>query len=95
LSAYDQKLKLSHAWIIVNMLLVSQTNDTLTNFADYSEKFSLYALNRSLAGEGLTPELTWGNVKHQVVQTPNGFLTSDDTMVDRNFSHQIELVCRQ
>ena len=76
-------------------LLVSQINYTLTNFADHSEKFSHDALNRYVAGERLPPKLTWENVKRQVVQTPNGFLVFDDTVADKNYSHEIELVRRQ
>ena len=30
-----------------------------------------------------------------MVQTPYGFLVFDDTIVDKNFSHKIELVRRQ
>jgi hypothetical protein len=76
-------------------LLVSQTNYTLTNFADHSEKFSHDALKRYLARERLSPKLTWENVKNQVIQTPNGFLVFDDTVADKDFSQEIELVRRQ
>ena len=76
-------------------LLVSQTNYTLTNFAEHSETFSHDALNRYMAGERLPPKLIWENVKSQVVQTPNGFLVFDDTVADKNFSHEMELVRRQ
>jgi hypothetical protein len=72
-------------------LLVSQINYTLTNFAQHSEKFSHDALNRYMAGERLPPKLTWEYVKSQVVQTPNGFLVFDDTVADKNYSHEIEL----
>ena len=76
-------------------LLVSQINYTLTNFADHSEKFSHDALNRYVAGERLQPKLTWENVKGQVVQTPHGFVVFDDTVADKNYSHEIELVRHQ
>jgi hypothetical protein len=76
-------------------LLVSQINYTLTNFADHSEKFSHDALNRYIAGDRLRPNLTWENVKGQVVQSPKGFVIFDDTVADKNFSHEIELVRRQ
>ncbi len=76
-------------------LLVSQINYTLTNFADHSEKFSHDALNRYLSGERLRPNLTWENVSRQVVQTPKGLIIFDDTVADKNFSHEIELVRRQ
>jgi len=76
-------------------LLVSQINDTLTNFAEHSEKFSHDALNRYLDGEKLSPKLTWENVHHQVVQTPKGFVVFDDTVADKDFSPKVELVRRQ
>jgi hypothetical protein len=76
-------------------LLVSQINYTLTNFAEHSEKFSHDALNRYLAGEQLQPKLTWEKVRAQVVQTPKGFIVFDDTVADKNYSHDIELVRRQ
>jgi len=76
-------------------LLVSQINYTLTNFAEHSEKFSHDAANRYLNGEQLRPKLTWENVQGQVVQTPKGFVIFDDTVADKNYSHEIELVRRQ
>ena len=76
-------------------MLVSQINYTLTNFAEHSETFSHDAVNRYLAGERLRPKLTWENVKGQVVQTPKGFVVFDDTVADKNHSHEIALVRRQ
>jgi hypothetical protein len=76
-------------------LLVSQINYTLTNFAEQSAKFSHDALKRYLEGEKLSPKLTWENVQTQMLQTPKGFLIFDDTVADKNFSQQIELVRRQ
>jgi hypothetical protein len=76
-------------------LLVSQINYRLTNFAEHSETFSHDAANRYLAGEQLRPKLTWENVQGQVVQTPKGFVVFDDTVADKNHSHEIALVRRQ
>jgi hypothetical protein len=76
-------------------LLVSQINYTLTNFAEHAEKFSHDAANRYLAGDEIRPRLVWENVKGQVVQTPYGFLVFDDTVIDKNFSRNIELVRSQ
>jgi len=76
-------------------LLVSQINYTLTNFADHSETFSHDGLNRYLQGEKLSPKLTWENVQNQVVQTSKGFVVFDDTVADKNFSQEIELVRHQ
>jgi hypothetical protein len=76
-------------------LLVSQINYTLTNYAEHTEKFSHDMANRYLAADEIRPRLVWENVKGQVVQTAYGFLVFDDTVLDKNFSHKIELVRRQ
>jgi hypothetical protein len=76
-------------------LLISQINYTLTNFADHTEHFSHDAVNRYLAGDQVRPRLVWENVQGQVVQTPAGYVLFDDTIIDKNFSTQIELVRRQ
>ena len=76
-------------------LLSSQINYTLTNFAEHAEKFSHDAANRYLAGDEIRPRLVWENVKGQVIQTPYGFLVFDDTVIDKNFSRNIELVRSQ
>jgi hypothetical protein len=76
-------------------LLVSQLNYTLTNYADHTDKFSHDMVNRYLAAEAIRPRLVWENVQAQVVASPYGFLVFDDTIIDKNYSHQIELVRRQ
>lgn len=76
-------------------LLVSQINYTLTNFAEHSEKFSHDQINRYLRGEKITPRLIWENVKNQAIQTEDGYVIFDDTVVDKNYSYSIELVRRQ
>jgi hypothetical protein len=76
-------------------LLVSQINYTLTNFADHSERLSHDAVNRYLCGEKITPRLVWDNVRAQLVVTERGYVIFDDTVLDKNYSHSIELVRRQ
>ena len=76
-------------------LLVSQINYTLTNLADHSERLSHDAVNRYLRGERITPRLVWDNVRAQLVVTERGYLIFDDTVLDKNYSHSIELVRRQ
>jgi hypothetical protein len=76
-------------------LLVSQINYTLTNFADHCERFSHDAVNRYLRGERITPRLIWDNVRAQLLLTERGYLVFDDTVLDKNYSHAIELVRRQ
>ena len=76
-------------------LLSSQINDTLTNFADHGPGFSHDGINRSLGQERMTPRLVWENVKGDVKQVAGGYLVFDDTVLDKRYARQIELVRRQ
>jgi hypothetical protein len=76
-------------------LLVSQLNYTLTNYAEHTDQFSHDMANRYLAEEVIRPRLVWENVQAQVVPSPYGFLVFDDTVIDKNYSHKIELVRKQ
>jgi hypothetical protein len=76
-------------------LLVSQTNYSLTYFADHSQDFSHDAVKRYLQEEKITAPLVRENVKEQVIRSPEGYLVFDDTVLDHNSSFKIELVRRQ
>jgi hypothetical protein len=76
-------------------LLVSQTNYTLTYFADHRLGFSHDAVKRYLEGDKLTARMVWENVRSQVVRTEGGYLAFDDTVLDHDSSFKIELVRRQ
>jgi Transposase DDE domain len=76
-------------------LLSSQINYTLTYFADHSQKYSHDAINRLLAQDRMTPRLVWENVQGDVEQVAGGYLVFDDTVSDKSYSRQIELVRRQ
>jgi hypothetical protein len=76
-------------------LLVSQIHYTLTNFADHGEEFSHDAINRHLRGDRVTPRALWDAVAADVIVTPHGYVLFDDTVLDKNASHKIELVRRQ
>ena len=76
-------------------LLASQINYTLTNYADHTEKFSHDMANRYLAGDAIRPRLVWENVENQVVPTPYGYFVFDDTVTDKNYSRNIEIVRSQ
>lgn len=76
-------------------LLSSQINYTLTYFADHSEQYSHDAINRLLAQDKMTPRLVWENVQGDVKQVAGGYLVFDDTVSDKRYSRQIELVRRQ
>jgi hypothetical protein len=76
-------------------LLTSPLNHTLTNFADHVEGLSHDAINRFLRSETMTPRLVWDNVKREIIPHRNGCIVFDDTVLDKDFSHKIELVRRQ
>src|SRR5262245_8016339 len=76
-------------------LLVSQTNYTLTYFADHSPGFSHDAVKRYLEEDKLTARMVWENVCAQVVRSEKGYLAFDDTGLDHDSSFKIELVRRQ
>ena len=77
-------------------LLVSQINYTLTNFVPSTARsflttssIGIYEVRKLLLGA------LWENVAGQVVQTENGYLVFDDTVLDKNHAFAIELVRRQ
>lgn len=76
-------------------LLVSQTNYTLTYFAEHSQGLSHDAIKRYLEGEKITARLVWENVKGQVITSTQGYLAFDDTVLDHDSAFKIELVRRQ
>lgn len=76
-------------------LLVSQTNYTLTYFADHRPGFSHDAVKRYLEADKLTGRMVWESVRGQVVTSQQGYLAFDDTVLDHNSSFKIELVRRQ
>lgn len=76
-------------------LLVSPINHTLTNFADHVNDMSHDAINRFLRDEKMTPHLVWDNVRDLIAAVPTGCVVFDDTIIDKDFSHKIELVRRQ
>jgi hypothetical protein len=53
------------------------------------------AINRFLRDEKMTPHLVWDNVRDLIAAVPTGCVVFDDTIIDKDFSHKIELVRRQ
>lgn len=76
-------------------LLVSQTNYTLTYFAEHRPGFSHDAVKRYLEEDKLTARMVWEQVSGQVVRNPQGYLAFDDTVLDHDTAQKIELVRRQ
>jgi hypothetical protein len=77
------------------VLLVSQTNSTLTYFAEHSLGLSHDAVKGYLEEDKRTARLVWEQVRGQVVSSEQGYLAFEDTVLDHNRAAKIELVRRQ
>jgi len=76
-------------------LLSSQINYTITNLAEHLENISHDKINNYLKNEKLTPRLLWDNVKSLIVPDEDAYIIFDDTVLDKRFSEEIEIVRRQ
>lgn len=76
-------------------LLSSQINYTLTNLAEHLESISHDKINRYLRGEKLTPRLLWEKVQPLIVVDENAYIIFDDTVLDKRYAKEIELIRRQ
>ena len=81
--------------IYCQYLLSSQINYTCTNLADHTDGLDHNSVYRYLKGERLRPALIWEKVKDLIVQTPEGYLLFDDTVLDKSYSFEIDGVRRQ
>jgi len=73
-------------------LLSSQTNYTITNFADHVEGLSDDKVRRYLVNAKLSPRLIWEHDKGEIIFSPNGKLLFDDSVLDKSYSNNIEEV---
>jgi hypothetical protein len=73
-------------------LLSSQINYTITNLAEHLESISHDTINYYLKREKLTPRLLWDNVKEVVEPNDNGYIIFDDSVLDKRYSEEIEIV---
>ena len=76
-------------------LLSTPINYTLTHFGEHSEKFSHDQINRYLANARLTPRTVWEHVKVDLVQTPDGYIIFDDTVLEKRHAEKIALAKQQ
>jgi len=73
-------------------LLSSQTNYTLTNYAEHVDELSHDMVNRYLRSEKLSPRLVWEHTKPQIEKSEHGYIVFDDSVLDKNYSKNIESV---
>jgi hypothetical protein len=76
-------------------LLSSQINYTVTNLAEHLESISHDAINYYLKTEKLTSRLLWDKVKEVVEPDGNGYIIFDDSVLDKRYSEEIEMVRKQ
>lgn len=76
-------------------LLSSQINYTITNLSKHLTNISHDYINRYLRKEKFTPSSVWNTVKDVINFDEFGYILFDDTVLDKRFSNQIELVRRQ
>ena len=76
-------------------LLSSQINYTITNLAEHLEHISHDAINYYLKKEKLTPRLLWENVKDVIELDANSYIIFDDSILDKRYSKEIEMVRKQ
>lgn len=76
-------------------LLSSQINYTMTNLAEHLESISHDKINYYLKNEKLTPRILWENVKDLIVTDENAYIIFDDSVLDKRYSEEIEIVRRQ
>jgi hypothetical protein len=72
-------------------LLCTQTNYTLTYFAEHKGGISHDAINRYLAKDKLTPALVWEHIRKDIDQSEEGYLIFDDVVLDKRDSKAIEI----
>ena len=73
----------------------SQINYTITNLAEHLESISYNAINYYLKTEKLTSRSLWDKVKEVVEPDGNGYIIFDDSVLDKRYSEEVEMVRRQ
>ena len=73
-------------------LLSTQVNYTITNYADHVNNFSHDAINRYLKNDKISARIIWEHVEGSIIQSPRGCIVFDDSVLDKNHSHKIEMV---
>jgi hypothetical protein len=66
-------------------LLSNSINYMLTHLADHVETISHDLINRYLRKEKLTPKLLWENVAPLIAAHVDGYLTFDETVLDKRY----------
>lgn len=76
-------------------LISSHTNYTITHYAEHTKHLSHDAINRYLKRDKISGGIIWEHVKGDIVYSARGCIVFDDSILDKNHSHSIEMVRRQ
>lgn len=76
-------------------LLSSQVNYTCTYLADHFEGLTHDNVQYFLKSNRFAPRQIWQNIKNVFKQSLKGYIIFDDTVLNKEHSHKIELVRRQ
>ncbi len=76
-------------------LLSSQINYTQTYMGEHHPDIGHDAVNRWMRQEKFTASILWEHAKPEVITCKDGWLVFDDTVLDKDHSHNIELVRKQ
>nr|WP_251972225.1 transposase [Sphaerotilus sp. FB-5] len=76
-------------------LISTQINYTQTYFADHHQRFSHDAINRYLQAANISPADVWNLARRNIEFDDDACLVFDDSVLDKNHSHKIELVRKQ
>jgi Transposase DDE domain len=76
-------------------LVNTPVNVTGTFFADTAGSFSHDQVSRFLASSKLTPRIIRDKALHEIPLSTHGFVLFDDTVIDKDFSFDIEMVRSQ
>ena len=76
-------------------LTISQTNYSLTYYAEHARKCSHDVINRFLDNEKYTPSLLWEHIKGDVELSENGYVIFDDTVLEKRNTKKIEVARSQ
>ena len=73
-------------------LISTQTNYTLTNYAEHVANVSHDLVKLFLENERLTASDVWKQVKNDIVPSQTGYVIFDDTVLDKSHSQKIDSV---
>lgn len=77
------------AQLYQQFLLSSHINYTCTYLSEHFPGLDENSIYRFLGGNKLTPRLVWEKAQATFVPSPQGYILFDDTVLDKNFSHEI------